>query len=123
MALNTRYAGTNDVILKLGGTRSRLSIGATGTDAIHPDAVGSFIVEASDVVDMHLAALYGTAGFGTNAAGTKAVPPLIRHITAWMAGAFTLESLEMTVVPNKSEWSKEMWNRAMEMVKAIEEGQ
>ena len=123
MALNTLYCGTNDVALRVGGTRSRLSIGTGGTAAIHPDAIGSFIIESSDYIDFLLSDRYGTFGWGTNAGGTKEVPSIIKQITSYFAAAKAIESLEMTVAPNKSEWTEALEKKAMSMLQPLIDGE
>lgn len=122
MALNTQYAGTGDLALAIGGTRSRLSIGTSGTDAIHPLAAGSLIVWASDLVDTYIAPIVGTSGYGTNSAGTKGIPSIITQITARLAAANIIDSLMTSDAPNESAWSDALRKRAMELLEKIVDG-
>ena len=122
MALLAQYCGTSDVILMLGGTGGRLDVGTSGTNAIHPAAVGSLIVWASQMVDWYLGALIGTTGFGTSGAGTRAVPEIVVQVTAKLAASEVIKTLASGRLPNSSEWAKERYDEAIAMLEKMQHG-
>ena len=104
------YCGTGDVV----GTDGILL--NVGTDAIGTSTVSSYITKADSIINAKLQALGAPFDDGTD------TPPVIKTISVDISGYYVMRSLYRDESQNKSEWTKELYDNAIDLLDQIAEG-